>query len=56
MYLYSLENLKKYLFRELELYMAKTDGDFSEEEKRIILAINHLAVALQIICVKSNGK
>lgn len=36
MYLSVLNNEKKHLFLELEIYMAKTDGDFSQNEKNII--------------------
>lgn len=36
MYLSLLSNEKKHLFLELEIYMSKTDGDFSDEEKAII--------------------
>ncbi len=36
MYLASLSNEKKHLFLDLEIHMSKIDGDFSEEEKRII--------------------
>lgn len=36
MYLSMLSNEKKHLFLELETYMSKIDGDFSDEEKTII--------------------
>lgn len=36
MYLAVLSNDKKHLFLDLELYMSKVDGEFSEEEKQII--------------------
>lgn len=36
MYLSMLDNEKKHLFLELEIYMSKIDGDFSREEKEII--------------------
>lgn len=38
MYLSMLNNEQKHLFLDLELYMSKVDGDFSEEEKNIINA------------------
>lgn len=36
MYLSKLSNEKRHLFLDLELYMSKTDGDFSNSEKQII--------------------
>lgn len=36
MYLSILNNEKKHLFLELEIYMSKIDGDFSNKEKVII--------------------
>lgn len=36
MYLSMLSNEEKHLFLELELYMAKIDGDFSQAERDII--------------------
>jgi uncharacterized tellurite resistance protein B-like protein len=36
MYLSMLDNDKKHLFLNFEIYLSKVDGDFSEEEKRII--------------------
>ena len=36
MYLSMLSNDKKHLFLNLELYMSKIDGEFSDEEKQII--------------------
>ena len=36
MYLSMLSNDKKHLFLNLELYMSKIDGAFSDEEKQII--------------------
>lgn len=36
MYLSKLNNEKRHLFLDLELYLSKTDGDFSDSEKRII--------------------
>lgn len=36
MYLSMLDTKKKHLFLDLELYMAKIDGDFSIHEKEII--------------------
>lgn len=36
MYLSMLSNEKKHLFLNLEIYMSKVDGDFSDGEKQII--------------------
>lgn len=36
MYLAMLNNEKKHLFLNLEIYLSRIDGDFSVEEKRII--------------------
>lgn len=36
MYLSILNNEKRHLFLNLEIYMSKIDGDFSEDEKKII--------------------
>lgn len=36
MYLAMLDNEKRHLFLELEIYMSKIDSDFSVEERRII--------------------
>lgn len=36
MYLSILDNSKKHLFLDLELYLANIDSDFSDEEKKII--------------------
>lgn len=36
MYLSMLSNEKKHLFLNLEIYMSKIDGDFSDGEKQII--------------------
>lgn len=36
MYLFQLSNEKRHIFLDLELYMSKIDGKFSEEEKEII--------------------
>ena len=36
MYLSMLDNEKRHLFLDLELYISKIDGDFSEQEKRVI--------------------
>ncbi len=36
MYLAMLNNEKKHLFLNLEIYLSRSDGDFSVEEKRII--------------------
>lgn len=36
MYLSMLSNEKKHLFLNLEIYMSKVDGAFSDEEKQII--------------------
>ena len=36
MFLQSLSNNERHLFLDMELYMSKIDGCFSEEEKRII--------------------
>ena len=36
MYLAMLDNEKRHLFLDLELYISKIDGDFSEQEKRVI--------------------
>ena len=38
MYLSMLDNEKRHLFLNLEIYMSQIDGDFSEEEKTIINA------------------
>ena len=36
MYLSMLNNEKKHLFLNLEIYLSSIDGDFSDEEKKII--------------------
>ncbi len=36
MYISRLNSDKKHMFLDLELYISKTDGDFSESEKQII--------------------
>ena len=36
MYLTRLDNNKRHLFLDLELYMSRIDGDFSDQEKQII--------------------
>lgn len=36
MYLSKLSNEKKHLFLDLELYLSKSDGEFSKQEKQII--------------------
>lgn len=36
MYLSQLSNEKKHLFLDLEIYLSKVDGDFSDEERQII--------------------
>lgn len=36
MYLSMLNNEKRHLFLNLEIYMSKIDGEFSDEEKQII--------------------
>lgn len=36
MYLSRLDSDKKHLFLDLELYLSKTDGNFSESERQII--------------------
>ena len=36
MYLTRLDNDKRHLFLDLELYMSRIDGDFSDQEKQII--------------------
>ena len=38
MYLGMLNNEKKHLFLDLEIYMCQIDGDFSDEERNIINA------------------